>query len=320
MWPKSKIQLVASSAAPGIAGVRAVLKGIQLEFSEGEDLSAGMKQAWWELPFDQMATTDEPDPVTDVVFWSEETEHNIWREKALAEGLNQHSIQSFIHNILENEVIIGVSEPTIFIEGRPLLGHVLYKAGFEPTILWPTSDGDWKCERLQGNLWVIPESWQVSLVGKSLLGRSPVAVKDQASWVVRDTTLDFYQAQDGLKFVGQVPRWPEPMEEQVAVETIAKCLDLGVSWLDIRLALSPVYKDLIITDNLRWNINDIGRNAGTCGEELPAEPIDHVEDWWTSRDCLLASDQGRSVDSLATCPGSGNSSLANRAGLESTVA
>ncbi|HZK56008.1 MAG TPA: hypothetical protein VFC84_17750 [Desulfosporosinus sp.] len=282
MWPKRKIQLVASSAAPGIAGVRAVLKGIQLEFSEGEDLSEEMMQKWWELPFDQMAEANEPDPVTDVVFWSEETEHNIWRGKALAEGLNQHSIQSFIHNILEDEVILGVSEPTIFIEGRPLLGHVLQKAGFEPTILWPTSDGEWQCERLQGNLWVVPEAWQVSLVGESLLGRSTVDVEHQATWVVRETTLDFYQGQDGLKFVGQVPRWPEPMEEQVAVETIAKCLDLGVSWLDIRLALNLVFKDLIITDNLRWNIDDIGRNAGTSGEELPTEPIDHVEDWWAS--------------------------------------
>ena len=288
MWPKSKIQLVASSASPGIAGVRAVMKGIQLEFSEGEDLSTGIIPKWWELPFDQMATANEPGPVTDVVFWSEETEHNVWREKALAEGLNQHSIQSFIHNILDNEVILGVSEPTIFIEGRPLLGHVLLKAGFEPTILWPTSDGEWQCERLQGSLWVIPQSWQESLFGKSLLGRSTDTVEDQATWVVRESTLDFYQGQNGLKFIGQVPRWPEPMEEQVAVETIAKCLNLGVSWLDIRLALSPVYKDLIRKDNLRWNINDIGRDAGTSGEELPAEPIDDVEDWWARRDGLLA--------------------------------
>ncbi|HBP65483.1 MAG TPA: hypothetical protein DD730_14790 [Desulfosporosinus sp.] len=288
VWPKSKIQLVASSASPGIAGVRAVMKGIQLEFSEGEDLIAGIIPKWWELPFDQMATANEVGPVTDVVFWSEETEHNVWREKALAEDLNQHSIQSFIHNILDNEVILGVSEPTILIEGRPLLGHVLQKAGFEPTILWPTSDGEWQCERLQGSHWVIPQSWQESLFGTSLLGRSTATVEDPATWVVRESTLDFYQGQNGLKFMGQVPRWPEPMEEQVAVETIAKCLNLGVSWLDIKLALSPVYKDLIRTDNLRWNINDIGRNAGTRGEELPAEPIDDVEDWWARRDGLLA--------------------------------
>ena len=280
VWPKRKIQLVASSAAPGIDGVRAVLKGIKLEFSEVENLSEGIMENWWEKPFDQMAASEGSGPVTDVVFWSEGTEHNIWREKAISEGLNQQSIESFLHNILEDEVILRVSEPTVFIEGRPLLGHVLQEAGFEPTILWPTKDGEWQCERKQGNHWVIPESWQVSLVGKSLLGRSTAEVEEKATWVVRENRLDFYQAQDGLKFVGQIPRWPEPMEEQVAAETIAKCIDLGVSWLDIQLALSSVWKNTTITDNLRWNIDDIGWNAGAGGEELPSEPIDHVEDWW----------------------------------------
>lgn len=300
VWPKRKIQLVASSAAPGIEGVRAVLKGIQLEFSETEDLSEGSMEDWWEKPFDQKTDTEGSSPATDIIFWSEGMEQDIWREKALAEGLNQQSIQSFIHNILVDEVILGVSEQTVLIEGRPLLGHVLQEAGFEPTILWPTSDGEWQCERKQGNHWVIPESWQVSLVGKSLLGRSSGEARGarhearttdfgprassleprSATWVVRENRLDFYQAQDGLKFVGQIPRWPEPMEEQVAAETLAWCIDLGVSWLDIRLALNSIWKNNIITDNLRWNINDFGRNAWACGEELPSTQIDHVENWW----------------------------------------
>jgi len=282
VWPKKKIQLVASSEAPGIDGVRAVLKGIQLEFCETENLSEGIKDNWWEKPFDPKGETDETDETgpTDVVFWSEEMEHSIWRKKALAQGLNQQSIQSFIHNILEDDVILTVSEPTVLVEGRPLLGHVLKEAGFEPTILWPTTDGEWQCERKQGNHWVIPESWQVSLVGIDMLGRSPVEVEEKASWVVRDDRLDFYKAQDGLKFIGQIPRWPEPMEEQVAAETIAKCLNLGISWLDIRLALSSIWNTITMTDNLRWNNDDIGWNARASGKELPSEPIDHMEDWW----------------------------------------
>ena len=281
MWPKRKIQLVVSSAAPGIDGVRAVLKGMKLEFCDTEDLSEEITENWWEKPFDQMVATEGSGSVTDVVYWAEGTEHDHWREKALAEGLNQQSIESFIHNIFEDEVILRVSEPTVLIEGRPLLGHVLQEAGFEPTILWPTKDGEWQCERKQGNHWVIPESWQVNLVEKNLLGRRTVGVEENASWVVRENRLDFYQAQNGLKFMGQIPRWPEPMEEQVAAETIAKCIDLGVSWLDIQLALSSIWKTTIMTDNLRWDNDDIGRNARTSGEELPSAPIDDMEDWWT---------------------------------------
>lgn len=320
VWPKRKIHLVASSAAPGIAGVRAVMKGNQLEFSEAEDLSEEDRENWWEKPFDQTAEPEGSDPVTDVVFWSEGTEHSIWREKALAQGINVLSIQSLIHNILEDDVILRVSEPTIFIQGRPLLWHILQEAGFEPTLLWATKDGQWQCERKQGLHWVIPESWQLSLVRKSILGRSTAGLKERTSWVVRETGLDFYLAQDSLRFIGQIPRWPEPMQEQVAAETIARCLDLGVSWFDIRLALSSIWENIRITDNLRWNINDIGRNVGTCGEELPSESIDHMEDWWASRDRVLASNKGRPVDSVATCSGGKCSGLVNRARLESSVA
>ncbi len=282
VWPKRKIQLVASSAPPGIDGVRALLEGMKLEFSEAEDLNEGIMENWWEKPFDLKAVTEGSGPATDIVFWSEGTEPNSWREKAFAEGLNQQSIESFIHNILEDEIILRVSEPTVLIEGRPLLGHVLHEAGFEPTILWPTTDGggQWQCERKQGNHWVVPESWLESLLGKGLLGRSTAPVEEKATWVVREDRLDFYRDQDGLKFVGQIPRWPEPMEEQVAAETIAKCINLGVSWLDIRLALSSIWQNIIMTDNLRWNINDIGWNGWACGEELPTKPIDHLEDWW----------------------------------------
>lgn|GEM_PF-939142 len=290
VWPKRKIQLVASSEALGIDGVRALLKGSQLEFSEAEDLSEGIMKKWWEKPFGQKGEIEGPGPVTEVVSWFEGTEHNYWQKKALERGLNLQSIQAFIHNILEDEVVLRVSEPMVLIEGRPLLGHILRAAGFEPTILWPTTDGKWQCERKQGLHWVIPESWQVS-AGEAQDTKREIQTTDfgdraasseprVAAWVVRENRLDFYQGKDGLKYVGQIPRWPEPMEEQVAAETIAKCIDLGVSWLDIQLALSSIWQKNTMTDNLRWNSNDIGWNAGACGEELSSAQIDHVEDWW----------------------------------------
>lgn len=292
VWPKKRIQLVASSAPPGIEGVRAVLEGMKLEVSEVEDLSEGILENWWERPFDQKTANEALGPATDIVFWSEGTAPNVWCEKARAKGLNQQSIESFLHNILEDDIILRVSEQTPLIEGRPLLGHVLQEAGFEPTILWPTADGggQWQCERKQGSYWVVPESWLVSS-GEARSAKREGRISDfeprtsdieprAAIWVVREDRLDFYRAQDGLKFVGQIPRWPEPMEEQIAAETIAMCIDLGVSWLDIRLALSSIWQNNIITDNLRWNSNDIGWHVGACGEELSSAQIDHVEDWW----------------------------------------
>jgi len=285
VWPRRKIQLVASSAAPGIEGVRAILKGVELEFFEDdlseEGLVKGLTESWWELPLDctPSPASGGSSPATELVFWPEESEHNLWREKAI-QGLPQQSIQSFIHNILEDELILRISEPAVIIEGRPLLGHVLNKAGFEPSLLWPTAGG-WQCERKQGLHWLLPESWLVELMEDSPLGRhSEWASSEKATWVVRETRTDFYHGQENFKFVGQIPRWPEPLEEQAAYETIATCLELGVSWRDIRSALSSIWNDTIMTDNLRWKSDDFGWNAGACGEELSLTPLDHMENWW----------------------------------------
>lgn len=329
MWPKRKIQLVVSSSLSGIEGVRAVLKEFQLEFCETADLNSEIMVKWWEKPFEQTAVAEESGPVTDVVFWPEGAENNTYREKALSEGLNLQSIQSFIHNILDDGVVLQVAEPTVLIEGRPLLGHLLLEAGFEPSILWPMTDGEWLCERRQGIYWVIPQSWQVNSYEARIAEnespntdfkfRLPNSGLRTATWVVRDNRLDFYQARNCFKYVGQLPRWPEPMQEQVAAETIALCIDLGVSWLDIRLALSSVWPNIKITDNLRWNVNDTGWNAGACGEELSPVQIDYLENRRTGGGRLLAADQERTGRSLAACPGSESSALAVRAGLESIV-
>ncbi|MDR3600642.1 MAG: hypothetical protein P4L49_09225 [Desulfosporosinus sp.] len=282
VWPKRRIQLVASAATPGIEGVRAVLKGIQLEFSEAEDLSEEFTERWFEKPFDRVATasSEELAPATELVFGSKGAEDDLWTKKALARGMNQQSIQSLIHSILEDELILPISEPTVFIEGRPLIGHVLNEAGFEPTILWQTTDGKWQCERRQGLHWLIPESWLVELMEENWPENGTVWVEENATWVVRETKIDFYQGQEGLKFIGQMPRWPEPVEEQGACQNIAKCLDLGVSWLDIQLALGSLWNNITMTDNLRWNNDDFGWNARACGEKLSAGAAEYMEDWW----------------------------------------
>lgn len=284
MWPKRKIQLVASPAAPGIAGVRAVLEGIHWDFSEvdptAEKLNKGFTESWWEKPFDcSSASFNDLDPTTDVVYWPGEVEGDYWRKKALAEGFNLHSIQSFIHNILDDDLILSVVEPLVFIAGRPLVEHILNEAGFEPTILWPTVEGKWQCERRQGLHWLIPESW-LKLLEQNILNMGNVRSEERTTWVVRESGVDFYREQEGPKFVGRMPRWSEPTEEQAACQNIAMCLNLGVSWLDIRLALSSVWNSLLMTDNLRWNNNDFGWNDGASGETLSAEPFEHVEDWW----------------------------------------
>ena len=281
MWPRRKIQLVASSSAVGIDGVRTVLKGLELEFIEvepaKEDLSQGLSEHWLDRPID--GTYEELGPVTELVFWPEVTEEDVWRERALAQGMNQLSIQSFLHNLFDDELILLYSEPIVLLEGRPLLGHILNTAGFEPSILWQTADGEWQCERKQGLHWLLPDFWLEGLAEASSLGRDAKRVEEKSTWVVHEMELDFYRAPEGLGFVGHLPRWPDPMQEQAACQNIARCIDLGVSWFDIKSALSSLWKTILRTDNLRWNIDDFEWNDGASGEKLSATSIDLVEDW-----------------------------------------
>ncbi|KGK90415.1 hypothetical protein DP73_07160 [Desulfosporosinus sp. HMP52] len=278
VWPKRKIQLAASSAVPGISGVRAVLEEIQLDYSmvepNQEDLNREFKENWLDKPFDGNAVqvSEVFSPVTELIFWPDLQEEDSLREKAFAKGIKFQSVQSFIHNLLEDDLIIWISEPAVLINERPLLSHILNQAGFEPTILWATPDGKWQCEWKEGVYWLISESWLDGLMEKNTLGRRVGNDRGnaKAAWEIRENQIDFYRSQDRKKFVGHLPRWPKLSEEKAAVQNIAMCIDLGLSWLDIRLALSSIWKNERMADNLRWNINDFGWNAGACREELSA--------------------------------------------------
>lgn len=272
MWPKRKIQLVASAEAHGLEGVRTLLKGIGLEFIEAtptpENDHEPSSERWFEKPLE--AAYEEIGPVTELVFWPEVTESDAWRRKASALGIQQHSIDSFLHNLLRDERILLVAEPSITIEELPLLGHLLCKAGFEPNILWPAGDGTWKFVRKQGIHWIIPGSWFSQLLGSDLPVTEHIQLEKSAAWVIRENKIDFYRGQPGLNYLGSLPRWPERTAELEACQTIGLCLDLGVSWLDIKMALNSVWDNITTTDNLRGNVHDFGWNAGTSGKTIPA--------------------------------------------------
>lgn len=286
MWPKRKIQLVASSAAPGIGGVREILKGLEVDFLEvdptAKEFIKECEDSWLEKPFTDVSSveTETFSPVTELVYWQEGQESDFWRERALSQGVNPQSIQSVIHTIFEDEFILWVSEPTVLIRKRPLLEHILNEAGFEPTLLWPVDDEKWLCERRQGIHWIMPDTWLEGLVDKGSLGKSAAGLESGAYWVVCDQRIDFYRSEAGHQYIGHLPRWPELGEEGKAAQIIAACIDLGVSWRDIKSALTPLWQDNERADNLRWNFDDIRWNAGTSGEKLSPPSPEYLENWW----------------------------------------
>ncbi|WP_407307444.1 hypothetical protein [Desulfosporosinus sp. SB140] len=280
MWPRRKVLFIAASGAPGIEGVRSLFKELNLEYSEVDpaisNFSPLPEQGWLENPFGY--EHEEISPVTEGILWPD-VDRDHWSAQVLEQGIPLQTVASFLHTILEDEIVIRLPKKTVFIEGYPLIGHILKEAGFEPSILWQTNEGTWKCERKLGLIWILPETWLAEFRVEHTMGRA-AKIGIDACWEVREWGIDFYQG-DGKTYIGHLPRWPNLAEECLAADAIAQCLNLGVSWLDIKLALAPIWTDNIMTDNLRWNNHGIGWNAGASGEKLPSEAVDHVEDWWT---------------------------------------
>ncbi|MGC7870353.1 hypothetical protein ACPUYX_02350 [Desulfosporosinus sp. SYSU MS00001] len=281
MWPRRRVLLIAPSGAPGIDGARAFYKEINLDFLEidpaATELSPVSSQDWLEKPF--ACGANETGPFTEGVVWPGLDDD--WRPQQILDySLPVQSITVYLHNFFKDEVVIPFSEQEVLAEGYPLAGHILKEAGFEPSILWQTKDGTWKCEERPGFIWVLPESWLLMLAGKETMGRSVAESSPEVLWKRNEMGIDFYRG-EGETYVGHLPRWPDSAEEPSATASIAMCLNLGVSWFDITLALKSAWADNIMTDNLRWNGNGFGWNARTCGEELPAEGFNDLENWRT---------------------------------------
>ncbi|KLU64986.1 hypothetical protein DEAC_c29530 [Desulfosporosinus acididurans] len=278
MWPRRRLLLVAPSGAPGIDGARALFKEFNLDFVEldpaGPEISSVSSQDWLEKPF--ACSANEIGPFTEVVVWPGLDDVD-WRpQQILKYSLSVQSINVYLHNFFENEIVIPFSEQEVLTEGYPLAGHILKEAGFEPSILWQTKDRTWKCEERPGFIWVLPDSWLSMLAGKETMGRCLANSSSEVLWKRNEMGIDFYRG-EGETYVGHLPRRPNPAEEPSAAASIAMCLNLGVSWLDITFALKSAWTDNIMTDNLRWNGNGFGWNARTCGEELLTEGVNDME-------------------------------------------
>jgi hypothetical protein len=283
VWPRRKLLLIAASGTPGIDGVQSLLNELNLECSVFDptncDLSSETQREWLERPLGNGC--EEVCPFTEGIVWPN-VEHEIWFDRILEQGLSLKSIESFLHSILEDELVLCIPDETVLLEGYPIIGHILKEAGFEPSILWQTNAETWKCERRLGLIWILPESWVGSLAEEHKLGRAK-NLNSKVSWELHETGVDFYREESEKEqriYVGQLPRWPNSKDELSAVSSIAKCLDLGVSWFDIKIALRSIWTDGTTTDNLRWNSNGFGWNAGACGEKLSFEAVNHMEDWW----------------------------------------
>ena len=265
-WPRREVWLAAEQTADADA-LAAWLRGRGVQVVQ---VPANAEPVW------PQAGEPETGP-TETVCWPG-VEPGWWPE-ASQRGVERFSLPDFLHILWRGEVILPVPEPVAMFDGRPLLWHLLQRAGFAPALLWPGESNDWVIDEV-GNPWcrIIPAAWLATAgVGREI-GRQPVSSEGNVTAIWRDNTVDYYRED---LFVGSLPRRPDQNTEQAVHAGAEWALRLGVSWFDIfstfnSLGIISSYPQ----ERLGWNRNDFGWNAGPEREELSVEPVDFLADRW----------------------------------------
>ncbi|MHB8124314.1 MAG: hypothetical protein ACYDEJ_01505 [Desulfitobacteriaceae bacterium] len=268
MWPRRKIRLVTTASSSGLKGVQTLLEALKIEY----DLCS------WSEEYVEENLEIEDVCVMEGVFWPEVPEAELKSEGPVRGCLKKQTIQDFLHNLWEGEILIPVSESSVLWKDRPLLWELLHKAGFEPSLLWQNEE-QWLGERGRGIIWVVSANWLSLLAGKTFMGRPRVLINEQTSWRIHEQRVDFYAGADCHKFLGVLPRWSEQASEQAAYETIGLTLDLGVSWFDIKQVLAKV-RNSELRESPRCKDDDSGQFAGAQSEKFPFTGFDNLENRW----------------------------------------
>lgn len=269
VWPKRKVLLVVDDSGDGVEGVTAaILRGLAVDFevAGAEDLVPGTNP--WVLK--------ETGP-TEIVFWPGINNDNPWRRRALDWGLNEISLSEFLHTIWKDDILLPVSEPCVLVQGRPLLWKILEVAGFEPSLVWQDENGVWFNRRARGVHWVIPNGLLAFGENGNRVDKKSIHTEGLVSWTAGENKVDFYRQTTEKRFLGSLPRWPEPGLEEIAYGNVAQALNLGVSWFDIKQTLSLSGLN-VEEDWLRWNTDDFGWDAGSSREKLSFAEVNNLED------------------------------------------
>jgi len=270
VWPRRKVRLITTASSSGLKGVQTLLEALTIEY----DLYSWTE----ELVKEDNSNFQDPWFIKGV-YWSEVMTTELMSGDTILGCHEQQTIQDYLHNVWEGEILIPVSESCVLWNDRPLIWTLLQEAGFEPSLLWQNGE-QWYGVRGRGTIWIVPSNWLSSVVGKTFMGRPKVLIKQQTSWRIREQYVDFYAGSDCHKFIGVLPRWPELAIEQAVYETISLTLNLGVSWFDIKQVLAKGWKDGF-WESPRCEDDDTGQLNGPQREEFPFAGFDDLENRWT---------------------------------------
>lgn len=226
MWPPRKMMLVVSCPQQA-EGLRGFLSGLEIE-----------TEVWCvDDVYPEGTGNTGPDDFalgcTEALFWPDLPE----KAREMPFGIPGRDIREFLHTLWQGEHILPVDTPYAPSANQPLLYRILQEAEFEPSLIWPTPEGEWMMERGRGVHWVVSAPWLASLIGPLKdWEQAGIDLEERYTWMVRPDRIDFY-ADYPRVFIGSLSRRPVQDEENGVCESIVKALSLGIPWSVIRRTL-----------------------------------------------------------------------------------
>lgn len=270
MWPRRKILVLMPHGIQEGIGLKALLDALGIE-TVFKEITAEEPLDLVSLAIPGAEGTEEESldcGPTEIVYWPESL-NDPYRQWGESRGILPITVADFLSGLWEQEVILPVPFNTQQKE-QPILWTLLSEAGYEPSLLWPEEDGQWNVIKGRGLHWVVPETWMQSLLKGEKVGRESKNQLPEASWIVREDTVDFYSEPAHFQHLGNLQRYPDTEAEESIYYSILTGLQLGITWWEVK-------------KNIRWNIDADKRDRRTNRAECIFEDAQYLENRGNSR-------------------------------------
>lgn len=283
MWPKRKTLFVIPRGIEGWQGILSLLEALHRDVvvrETSEEIPADFTDLSLNGLDQELKDLSDVGP-TDILYWPGIPMEDSYRKWGLSRGLSQTELPEFLHKYWEEEIILPVSQAGI-VEEEPLLWRLLDAAGFEPSLLWKKTEGQWDVRIGQGLHWVIPEAWYNECCLEGAFGRQPKRILPESYWLLQEDRVDFYADRENLDFLGSLEPFVTKEQKPGIYTTVLQAFQLGVPWKNITSVYNTLLKsprdDIVKSESsLRWYEDDFARNTWPGRAELPIEGPEHLE-------------------------------------------
>lgn len=245
MWPRRKILFVIPRGVKGWQGILPLLETLHKEVivrETSEDSAVDLANLTFPGVDQECEDLSDVGP-TEILYWPGVPIEDGYRKWGFDRGIEQKELPEFLHSFWEEDILLPVVQPTLGEE--PLLWSLLMGAGFEPSLIWKNSKGEWVTRIGRGMHWILPEEIMKVCYDseRTTFGREPQKKLSTSGWILDENRVDFYSDRENFSYLGSLERSMTSSEQEQGIyDTVLLALQLGVPWRDILSVYKMIFK------------------------------------------------------------------------------